>query len=349
MRYLLYLFLIFNLATLRAETVIIETLYGCETVEDPLIVELIQSSAMQRLQGIDQSGIIRYLGKIGPYTRYIHSLGVYLILKKFNVSLEEQVAGLLHDTSHTVFSHIGDWLYFDGSHDNAYQDKIHAWHLSQSGLKSVLEKHGMTLKQALAKDNGYQGLEQNLPDLCADRLEYNLFTGHLMGLFTQEEVRMILEDVHYANGKWYFEDPVLAGKLARASLFFTKELFCTPWNAVSYEILARILKRGLEIGLWTVEDIHFGTDALIFEKIGQTDDLMIREWQESLQHLDDCFVLCEAEEADFQFRGKLRAIDPLVYWQGQFVRLSVLDQNFAKEYEAVKEYVKRGLNIKFVK
>jgi hypothetical protein len=109
------------------------------------------------------------------------------------------------------------------------------------------------------------------------------------------------------------------------------------------------LKRGLETGLFTWEDIHFGTDALIFEKLSQSNDGLIWKWQENLQHVEDCFVLCEAEEADFRFRGKLRAIDPLVYWQGQFVRLSALDQNFAKEYEAVKEYVSKGLNIKFVK
>ena len=44
-----------------------------------------------------------------------HSLGVYLLLRRLGADRREQVAGLLHDISHTAFSHAVDFLISSGS------------------------------------------------------------------------------------------------------------------------------------------------------------------------------------------------------------------------------------------
>jgi HD superfamily phosphohydrolase len=325
------------------------TLYGREEVKDPLIIELLASPVMQRLKSIDQSGICHYMGRIGPYNRYEHSLGVYLLLKKFHAPFPEQVAGLLHDISHTVFSHTGDWLFYQGSHEESYQDNIQAWFLAQHDLEPMFERYGMTLKQALAKGNNYSMLEQELPDVCADRLEYNLFTGHLMGLVTREEIEMILDDIHFKEGKWFFEDPVIAAKFARLSLYFTENLWGATWNAVCNELCSRALKRALDLNIISLEEIHFATDALILQKLQAADDPIISELMHQCRHVEEYFVVCDPAVADYSCRCKFRGIDPLIRINGTYVRLTAIDANFDTYYQAVKKQIAQGVHVKFVK
>lgn len=100
---------LFVTSILLSETV--ETFYGPVEVKEPVLLELIQSPAMQRLKHVNQYGVAFFTTHREEYTRYDHSLGVFAILRKNNASLEEQISGLLHDISHTVFSHTGDWIF----------------------------------------------------------------------------------------------------------------------------------------------------------------------------------------------------------------------------------------------
>lgn len=89
-----------------------ETIHGSLVVDDPLAIELIQSPAMQRLKNIFQYGVNEFITPSRyPYTRFDHCLCVYQLLKMHNASRKEQIAGLLHDVSHTVFSHVSDMLF----------------------------------------------------------------------------------------------------------------------------------------------------------------------------------------------------------------------------------------------
>ncbi len=325
----------------------IRTLYGEEVVEEPIILELLASPAMVRLQSIDQSGYVHYLGRIEFYPRYIHSFGVYQILKRFNASLEEQIAGLLHDTSHTVFSHVGDWLFFQGSHEEAYQDDIQAWYLSKQGVDQIAEKFGMPFKHMLEKGNGYNMLDQELPDICCDRLEYNLFTGHLQGFFTQEDITEILADIHYENGKWFFEDPAVAAKFARVSIYFTEHLWGADWNVVINEFCARALKRALEIEILTMDQIHFAKDSEVLAILDGSEDVIIRGLLDKCKNIEDWYELCEKEQADYSCKCKFRGIDPLVRINGDLVRLTTLDGNFAEYYYSVKAKTAKGIHVRF--
>lgn len=55
---------------------------------------------------------------------YDHSMGVFVILRARGAPLEEQIAGLLHDVSHTAFSHVGDWVYGKENQDKDYQNDV---------------------------------------------------------------------------------------------------------------------------------------------------------------------------------------------------------------------------------
>ena len=118
----------------------IHTFYGPVEVEEPVILELIESPIFQRLKAIHQYGVSYYTTHREEYTRYEHSLGVFAILRAKNASLEEQIAGLLHDVSHTVFSHVGDWIFGKNEQDKDYQNSIHQHFLEKSGLAQILRK-----------------------------------------------------------------------------------------------------------------------------------------------------------------------------------------------------------------
>ncbi len=88
--------------------IINDAIYGKYKINEPVLVELIKSRPMQRLKKIAQLGIPDRFYHIRGFSRFEHSLGVMLLLRKLNASLEEQAAGLLHDVSHTAFSHVVD-------------------------------------------------------------------------------------------------------------------------------------------------------------------------------------------------------------------------------------------------
>ena len=109
----------------------IDRVYGEFEITEPVILELINSASLQRLKDVDQAGYRPLWVKpdvdTGEYdhSRFAHSVGVYLLLRKYGVSLEEQIAGLIHDISHSAFSHCIDYILNSGSekkHD--HQDNI---------------------------------------------------------------------------------------------------------------------------------------------------------------------------------------------------------------------------------
>jgi hypothetical protein len=55
-------------------------------VEEPLIVELIDSPSFQRLKLLHQYGISYYISHSEEYNRYDHSLGVFTILREKGAS-----------------------------------------------------------------------------------------------------------------------------------------------------------------------------------------------------------------------------------------------------------------------
>jgi HD superfamily phosphohydrolase len=145
------------------------TIFGSTEVEDPLVEEILYSKIMKRLKKINQSGVSSYFG-FSPdfFSRYSHSIGVFHLLKKVNASRKERIAGLLHDVSHTVFSHSGDYLFLKDHRKEGYQDSIHKWFLEKFCIGKILNKYDLNIDEILPENKDFTALEQPLPDMCAD-------------------------------------------------------------------------------------------------------------------------------------------------------------------------------------
>lgn len=93
-----------NLATIH-NMIYQDEIYGPVAL-DEAFVSLMNAEPIQRLKKISQGGAIIIANRDLDHTRYDHSVSVMLLIKRLNGSLQEQIAGLLHDISHTAFSHL---------------------------------------------------------------------------------------------------------------------------------------------------------------------------------------------------------------------------------------------------
>lgn len=317
----------------------IKTLYGSVDVSEPVILELLDSVPMKRLQHINQYGVMAFVRPEQKYTRYEHSLGVFYLLRHFGATLEEQVAGLLHDISHTAFSHIADFLHGTHKDKYSYQDKIFKEYLDKTGVLAILKKHGLERVADYGTKVEYKILKDNLPNLCADRLEYNLYGGLVEEWITPEEIRSLVAALRYQDGQWIFTTKEAAERFAKLSIDLSVQNWCSAENAVASTTLAAILKEGFAQGVVTEDDFHFSTDAIVWQKLRAADDATIKKLFKRLDALDSCYQAGTPEQHDLYFSGKFRGIDPLVFSaDGKSVqRLSQVSHTFAlylKEQES---------------
>src|SRR5438874_2437653 len=149
-----------------------DVLWGEISLDEPVLAELAQSAPVQRLRCIHQAGASQYLlPEKARHTRFEHSLGVMYVLRRVGAGIEEQVAGLLHDIPHTAFSHTADIVFPNDEH--TFHERFQHEIVSRSAIPAILAKYDIDLRAALEPD-GYRLLEQPLPWLCADRVDYGL-------------------------------------------------------------------------------------------------------------------------------------------------------------------------------
>jgi uncharacterized protein len=329
------------------EPIVENTIFGKCKIDDPIIVDLLNSPIMKRLKDVDQSGTPKYFMDLPAYSRYSHSVGVYYLLKKFKVSKKQRVAGLLHDASHTVFSHVGDWI-FQRNYTDTYQDKIHQWYLEKVNVNQILNKYDLQLEDVLPDRPEFSCLEQDLPDMCADRIEYNLHTGLIFEKITKKQLKNIVEDLHFKNDRWYFTDPHLAKKLGMLSLYFTEKLWGPDWNFVICSWTASIVERAAELKIISLNEIHFGTDKEVLAKIYASDDPIILSLLKKCKNPYDYFERANFKEHSLVIKQKFRGMNPLVMIDGTLHKLTHLDKEYKEEYKRVKNKVVKGFPISFI-
>lgn len=322
---------------------VVHTIYNDIEVTEPVLIDLMYSAPMQRIKHIHQYGATDYvIPQNKEYTRHEHCLGVWALLRMYGASLEEQIAGLLHDASHTVFSHVGDILFEHTSTHNSYQDDIHQWYLEQQHIDALLQQHNLSLEAVLHKSGNHHMLEQNLPNICADRLEYNLQAGLLTDLLTLDDIHLILADLKYNDGAWFFTDVECAKKLALVSLFNTEFVWGGPQDHFINENMANALKRALHIGLLTNDDIHFSVDDVIWDILRTTNDPIITTHMNNIMHYKKIIAITDIESGDFVVKSKFRGLDPLIATAHGLQRLTNLNDDYKSEYNRVKQQVTDG-------
>jgi hypothetical protein len=307
----------------------IQTFYGALEVNEPVLLELIHSPAFQRLKLIHQYGVAYYTTHREEYSRYDHSLGVFAVLRIKGAPLDEQIAGLLHDISHTVFSHTGDWVFGKEYQEGDYQSTIYKLYLANAGVEKILIAHGYTADQISPSNSKYTMLEQPLPTLCADRIDYNIQGAFYQHFLTRDEALEIVRDLQFTDGRWTLSRQDLATMLAKFSLFMTETCWGSAANYVTSRWLANAILRGLKIGLISWEDLHFSTDQAVWDTLSASNDPVIQHQMHMLANPSAYFRLVPPSEADIQAKFRCRGIDPWIRHENSVVKLTSLDPEFA--------------------
>ena len=175
-------------------------------------------------------------------------------------------------------------------------------------------------------EENFSLLEQDLPHLCADRLDYFLRDARDLGLATDLEVAAALEHLCVYHGEIVTNDLNSARWLGYTFIAADKASWANFREVGLYELAAHAIRRGLEIGVLDDADI-WGTDQPAWEKLQASSDPQLQYHLQRV-HADTRFER-DVKNPEFRVSTKLRSIDPDVHVNGSVQPLSSLDLEFA--------------------
>ncbi len=306
-----------------------DVVYGLVQIEEPVLLALMETAALQRLKGVLQHGISGLIGVTSPITRFDHSVGVMILVRRLGASVEEQIAALLHDVSHTAFSHVIDYV-FDGHDSQSYHDEKKEGFVSGTDIPVALARFGYDWRDFLDEER-FPLLEQPSPRLCADRLDYFLRDSGPLGLATETDIEFALASLVVGNGRIATTN-LQAAQWLGYTFIAADDASWANFNEVGlYEMTARAIKTGFRVGAITQEDI-WGTDDLLWAKMWAHPDPQLQA-QLALIVPETRFTW-DAKNPTFRVSTKLRAIDPDVMVDGELRPLSTIDPQFDQHRQA---------------
>ncbi len=318
-----------------------DTLYGKQEINEPWVLDIINHPSFLRLKGVGQYGYIVPYYPEAQTTRFEHSIGVFLLLRKFGLSKEEQLAGLLHDISHTVFSHCIDYVFNEKTPElQTYQDDHHEKYIRSDSISKLVRKHGFRVSDVVNYKN-YKALELCLPDLCADRIDYILRDGMSFGVISQDRARDILSELKLENGVWIFKELIAAKDLSFLFKKMNNDFYAAPWTANMHSTVGSFLRLALEKKYISFNDLY-SSDQEVIKKINQNfhDEELKKLWK--MMNEPD-FVLDE-KNYDVVVKTKSRVVDPWLMVYDNKKRFSDVDKNWRtvvkSEVKPKKYYIK---------
>ncbi|EHM7935484.1 HD domain-containing protein [Listeria innocua] len=316
-----------------------DPLYGTLEIE-PVLAELIQSPLVSRLAHVHQGGSSYLVNPLWDLSRLDHSIGVMLFIRKFGGSLEEQIAGLLHDVSHTAFSHVMDYALDFKEED--YHEQIFEDFVKTSTIPAILEKYGYSFEGIFDDISKWKILEQEAPELCADRIDYTLQDLYRHRKISLAEVEEFLQALVMVDGRLYLANIASAEWFVAQYYSEVIDYFYDPLNVYSYEILAEAMRIAFQQETITTADLRL-TDAELLAKLNMNSDA-----REKIQLLASPHL--EENEADFTYhhKKKMRLINPSVLVDGRLISADELSENVREMNREAKIKSERGVYIKVI-
>lgn len=305
-----------------------DRIYGAAEITAPVLLALMQSRAVQRLQGVLQHGITALLGITSSTTRFEHSVGVMLLAQRFGAPLQEQIAALLHDVSHTAFSHVIDHVWHEPA-QQSYHERKKAEYLATTDLPAILAQYDLNWRDFI-DDAAYPLLEQPSPALCADRLDYFLRDSFDLGLTTAHDIATVLAQLFVHEGRIVLRNLNTARWLAETYLATNQASWANFREVGLYETTAHALRTALQIGAISAADL-WSTDEALWRKLNAIPNAELRRCLQAVTAQTQ--FVWEEHHPDFLVRPKLRTIDPHVFHAGKLALVSEFDPNFARRRE----------------
>jgi len=316
--------------------IIKDRLLGTFEINHPAVVEIINSKTFQRLKGISLGGYYPAHPDVAhKVSRFEHSVGVYLLLKKFGASVEEQLSGLIHDVSHSAFSHTIDYIINAETHSQDYQESIHRDFILNCDIAPILEKHGFN-PESIIDTTQFKLLEQDYPNLCADRIDNGLRGAINFPEYNKENINKIVSSLAVSNSIFVFNN------IEGAELFYklfeqgNKEFWSGYRSAIMFSMDKRLFKYAIEKNYIQYSDFYSLTDCEIIEKLKnyQSTDKTISRMFNYLNE-KDCTLFCNKNNSTFEdnINCKFRRVDPLIIQDGSLCRLSDINPKVKNDFK----------------
>ncbi len=320
-----------------------DRVYGRVEISDSVLLELIHSPELERLKGVEQAGYFKPYFPGTAHNRFEHSVGVMILLQKYGANLKEQIAGLIHDVSHSVFSHCIDYALKEGSEkEHDYQDNIFKDFVRHSSIPPILKKHGYDSEYILREEN-FPLKENDLPALCADRIDYALRETLTYGVGDRKLTDFFLDNLTAENNRWFFKDYASAQKFADNFFRLNKDYFSNWETGVMFKTVGEYLKYALENKYINHDDLYT-TDALVLAKINKflNQDARLNLLYERMNNR----IKAVNNPADFDVRVycKSRIVDPLCRHDGALEKVSEINPDWkevlAQELKPKEYFIK---------
>ena len=257
-----------------------DRVYGGVAIEEPAILDLIECPTFQRLKGVRQAGPSALAFPFKSVTRFEHSLGVYILLRRLGADRREQVAGLLHDISHTAFSHAVDFLVASVEQD--HHEQLKPLMLDRPDLARALAGLGYAPRD-FYDDSIYPLLEQPLPRLCADRLDYFLRDGMACGVVSRQAADRILRHVAVHDSLIVLTDVDVAREAVGLFQLMNRDWWASDTEAYIYNEFADTVREALDRGILHPDDL-MTEDDLVLAKLDAADIPVIHRKLDAIRH-----------------------------------------------------------------
>ena len=216
----------------------------------------------------------------GEYvSRFDHSLFVALITWRFTKDKNATLAALFHDISTPCFSHVIDYMNKDYEMQESTEEKTFDVLSSDKDLLKCLNEDGVLL--SLVSDfKKYSIVDLDRPMFCADRVDGVI----LNGLFwtksiTFSDAKKIILDLDVFFNELGaleigFKSLDVANFVVNTSSLIDE--FC-HMNSDNYmmELLAKITRRAIDIGLISYDDLFVLDEIELFDLLKNSSDKVI--------------------------------------------------------------------------
>jgi uncharacterized protein len=258
-----------------------DRVYGEVAIDDPAVLALIACPTFQRLKGIRQAGPSAFAFPFKTVTRFEHSLGVYLLLGRLGAGRRERVAGLLHDISHTAFSHAVDFV-FSSEEQNHHED-LKPEFLGRPDVVASLAGLGYA-PEDFYDDSVFPLLERPLPWLCADRLDYFFRDSLACEVSTPASVARALAHLAVADGPVIaFTDADVARDVQRRFAAMNRDWWASATESYIYNEFADALREGFRLGALSRADL-LADDAHVLDRLRGSGSPLIAEKLDRVAH-----------------------------------------------------------------
>jgi len=212
------------------------------------------------------------------YSRLDHSVGVALIIWHFTQDKAQTIAGLLHDVSTPVFSHVSDFRKGDALTQTATEEDNTSILQKDKALLELLKQDGLTIDQVENYHN-YPIADNEIPQLSADRLEYMYPSGMaLEGSWTLDEVRRTYNDIVVLKNE--NDQDELGFKTVEIAEEYCQKFCMTGHvlqlneNKLTLHLLGQIMNEAVRLGLLSEEDFMTLSEADLLKKLESSFETM---------------------------------------------------------------------------